>query len=97
MGLADDCDELQTLRALRDKRRLYDAEFDALVHEYYKIAPAIVDAIDAMPDRKAIYADIYENMVKPCYAMIKENRENEAVALYTETVLQLKQRYFVAA
>lgn len=96
MGLADDCDELQTLRALRDKRRLYDLEFDALVKEYYRIAPIIVKAINSLSDRKARYAELYENMVKPCVAMIKENRENEAVELYTQTVLQLKQRYVSA-
>lgn len=97
MGLADDCDELQTLRALRDKRRLYDPKFDALVKEYYKVAPIIVEAIDASPNRKAKYAELYETMVKPCVAMVKENRENEAVELYTQTVLQLKQRYVRAA
>ena len=97
MGLADDCDELQTLRALRDKRRLYDAEFDALVKEYYRIAPIIVQAIDASQDRKSTYAELYETMVKPCVNMVKANRENEAVALYTRTVLQLKQRYWIAA
>lgn len=97
MGLADDCDELQTLRALRDKRRLYDPAFDALVKEYYRIAPIIVDAIDASPDRKAVYTQLYETMVRPCVALVKENRENEAVELYTQTVLQLKQRYVSAA
>ena len=96
MNLPDDCDELQTLRALRDKRRLYDQEFDALVEEYYRIAPTIVKAINALSDRKAKYAELYENMVVPCVTMIKANRENEAVELYTQTVLQLKQRYVSA-
>lgn len=93
LNLPDDCDELQTLRVLRDKRKLYDQQFSALVEEYYRIAPAIVSAIDHMPDRLARYRDIYERMVVPCVAMVKQNRENDAVQLYTDTVLELKCRY----
>ena len=97
LNLPDDCDELQTLRVLRDKRKLYDQQFSALVDEYYRIAPAIVSAIDHMPDRLARYRDIYERMVVPCVAMVKQNRENDAVQLYTDTVLELKRRYLEEA
>ena len=97
LNLPDDCDELQTLRVLRDKRKLYDQQFSALVDEYYRIAPAIVSAIDHMPDRLARYRDIYERMVVPCVAMVRQNRENDAVQLYTDTVLELKRRYLEEA
>lgn len=93
MNLPDNCDELQTLRVLRDKRKIYDSQFCAMVEEYYQIAPQIVSAINRAPDRKKRYADIYENMVKPCVAMAKQNRENDAVRLYTDIVLKLKERY----
>lgn len=93
MGLADNCDELETLRALRDKRKLYDSSFATLVEEYYRIAPLIVSAIDDAPDRVTLYKEIFETMVKPCVAMVKDNRENEAVELYTQKVIQLKRQY----
>ena len=93
MGLADDCDELMTLRALRDKRRLYDSSFDAMVKEYYQIAPKIVAAINALPDRKERYAKLYQTLVQPSVAMVKANRENDAVAFYRKMVLTLKRTY----
>ena len=96
MGLDDDCGELQTLRALRDKRRLYDRDFDALVKEYYIIAPKIVCSIDSQQNRKDIYEEIYKHMVIPCVNLIKQNQEDEAVVLYEETVMSLKRKYLPA-
>lgn len=92
-GLTDDCDALQTLRVLRDKHRLYDPGFAALVEEYYKVAPAIVKAINDRQDTTAQYEELFRTMVKPCVDMIKDNRENEAIKLYTQVVLRLKQQY----
>lgn len=95
MGLPDNCDELQTLRAFRDKRKLYDSAFKALVEEYYVIAPQIVDAINQKENAGAIYSDIYSGMVKPCVSLIKTNRDNEAISLYSKMVLNLKERYLL--
>ena len=97
MGLSDRCEELQMLRVLRDKRVFYDDQFKALVKEYYIVAPKIVSAINRRSDRKELYADIYHEMVLPCVEMIKENRENEAVSLYTKYVYLLKARFLGAA
>ena len=93
LGLPDDCEELQVLRVLRDKRKLYDDAFASLVHEYYIIAPKIVKAIDSMPECNAIYHDIYYSLVKPCVAFVKQNQENEAIKLYTDIVLKLTKIY----
>lgn len=93
LHLPDDCDELQTLRVLRDKRRLYDSQFNGMVEEYYQIAPAIVSAINRSAERKTCYLDIYEHMILPCVKLIKQNRENDAVALYAATIIELKGRY----
>lgn len=97
LGLPDNCEELQILRVLRDKRRLYDDAFDSLVRQYYEIAPKIVKAIDAMPERKAIYHGIYDSLVKPCVDFVKQNRENDAIQRYTDAVLELKGIYLEGA
>ena len=93
MRLPDDCDELQTLRALRDKRVLYDPAFAGVVKEYYRIAPAVVAAIDASPDKHRLYSEIYSDMVRPAVDLVKANKEDEAVDLYTRHVLRLKAEY----
>lgn len=95
MGLPDDCEVLQTLRALRDKRTLYDPYFCNLVKDYYRIAPLIVKAINCNTNRKTIYRMIYETMILPCVSLIKDNRENEAIRLYAQTVLSLKEQHCI--
>ena len=97
LGLPDNCDELQTLRVLRDKRILYDDSFGKLVKEYYSIAPRIVSVIDGKLDRRAIYEQIYRTLVKPCTDLVKVNKENEAVERYSSIVMQLKEQYLEEA
>ena len=93
LGLPDDCDELKTLRAFRDRRKKEDEDFLKLVEEYYRIAPEIVDSINLKDDRAAIYADIYSKLVEPCVRLIKQQRENEAVDLYVKEVRKLQGLY----
>lgn len=93
LGLPDDCDELQLLRAFRDRRRLYDKAFDALVEEYYRIAPAIVERINTDESREIIYHELYVRLVVPCVQMIRENCETDALELYTSIVRELQKRY----
>ena len=93
MGLTDDCEELQLMRALRDKRKLYDNAFIDLIKEYYVIAPQIVSAINKRSDSATVYHDIYNSLVRPCVDAIKQNNEREAIALYIDKVLMLKNQY----
>lgn len=84
-GLADDCYELSTLRAFRDGYMGGIPDGAALIAEYYEKAPAIVEAIDAHPDRDRIYGEIYET-VKKCVAMIEAGENEKTLALYCEMV-----------
>lgn len=47
LGLPDDCKELTTLRTIRDKVLKATGEGRGLVDEYYRIAPALVEKINA--------------------------------------------------
>lgn len=93
LGLSDDCDELETLRAFRDRKKLASSEFTNLVEEYYRIAPCIVARINALPERKDIYSQLYRDMVAPCVSMIKCGNDDGAQALYTAYVNRLKNAY----
>lgn len=85
-GLSDDCDELTTLRSLRDdymKDSLFGRE---MIKIYYDTAPAIVEKIDRMENREDIYNRIYEDITK-IVAMVKDKNIDEAVAAYVKMVL----------
>lgn len=71
-NLLDHCPELRTLREWRDS---YVVEnYPDEIAEYYEKAPAIVEAIDALPAESSskVYADIYENVIK-CVDYITKN------------------------
>ena len=93
-GLADDCTELQTLRAFRDGWLMDQPYGSEIIHEYYHIAPAIVASIDQKPNAAAIYDAIYTQVVLPCVAFIQKQKNEDAVKIYSDTVRALK-NYFV--
>lgn len=93
MRLPDDCDELQALRSFRDRRKIEDPAFAALVEEYYRIAPPIVEWINNKPDSKNEFLRLYQEFVVPCVELIKNGKEDEAINLYTSQVRQLQARF----
>jgi hypothetical protein len=72
LGLPDDCRELQTLRRFRDEVLLPHGDWRRRVNRYYENAPAVVAAIDQMPDRASIYDWIYHSYVQPAVAAIDQ-------------------------
>lgn len=93
-GKGDDCYELNLLRTFRDRYLLKSADGQALVNEYYDIAPTIVKHINKLENAKQVYEGIWEQYLARCIRFI-ENNENEAcVSLYKEMVLNLKEKYF---
>ena len=69
-GLADDCEELTLLRKFRDEYMKKNEAGEALVKQYYDIAPAIVDKIDKRSDKDALYEKIY-SYIKECVRLIE--------------------------
>ncbi|WP_448662226.1 CFI-box-CTERM domain-containing protein [Sphingomonas sp. CJ20] len=92
-SLGDDCEELQTLRSFRDGFMRNTPDGPAQIEEYYRIAPHIVEAIDADPQRAAIYDDLYERLVRASIALINGGQHADALAHYRDVVLSLKQRF----
>ena len=70
-GLADDCEELQTLRAFRDGWLLAQPYGPESIREYYRIAPAVVERIDVSPDAERVYHAIYTQVILPCIRYIR--------------------------
>jgi len=90
-GKPDDCYELTTLRQFRDGWLALQPGGEALIREYYRIAPSIVNALDASEQRDVIYANIWNHYVLPCIQMIEQNAYEPCRVLYEKMVLNLKQ------
>ncbi|UEG48715.1 hypothetical protein LK994_08705 [Ferruginibacter lapsinanis] len=91
--LADDCDELTTLRFLRDNYMKQDAEGIALVDNYKIIGPKIVSRINSFENKTAIYNYLYDHLIQPSVKLIKAKQYAEATAYYKDFVRELMQEY----
>ena len=66
---------------------------EELIQEYYNLAPTIVKHIGKKPERKEIYAGIWETYLKPCMRMIEEGKNEECKDLYIRMVRDLQKKY----
>ena len=80
-GLEDDCEELTKLRAFRDNYLKTTEEGKAVVEEYYRIAPQIVEKINASAKKAEIYDYIYKE-IHTCIACIESGDADGAVSVY---------------
>jgi hypothetical protein len=93
IGKSDDCPELSTLRAFRDNWLAKQENGKNLISDYYHYAPEIVKAIDSRQDYQEIYSLLWEQCIQPCLRLIKDGRNEEAKAVYSKTVIELKNRF----
>ncbi len=89
-GLTDDCLELTELRQFRDTVLRATDEGQALVNEYYRIAPSIVEHIDQSENKDSIYESIYQT-IQRCIALIRQKEYDQAVALYRNMAYSLRE------
>lgn len=97
LGRPDDCYELNCFRKYRDTYLLTTEEGEAIVQEYYDIAPTIVKHINREKNSDKIYAAIWEKYLAPCLQLIEEDKNEECQLLYTRMVRELEKQYFIAA
>ena len=92
-GLPDDCAELTAFRAFRDGYLRACPDGEALIEEYYRIAPGIVSCIDVCSDRAAKYAAIRDKWLSPCYRDLLAGRLEPCKARYVDMVRSLEKEY----
>ena len=76
---------MTTLRNFRDTYLKSTDDGKALVKEYYKIAPAIVEKIESHSKKDEILKDIYAQVCEICN-MIEDEKHEDAVSAYTQMV-----------
>lgn len=90
-GKPDDCYELTLLRQFRDGWLAVQPGGEALIREYYQIAPSIVDELENSEQRDAIYQEIWDRYIIPCVRLIEQDAYEPCRALYEKMVHDLKQ------
>lgn len=91
-GKPDDCAELTDFRAFRDGW-LSERGDQALIEEYYEIAPVIVNAIDFCDDRAERYAALRRDYLTPCYEALRQGDMEACRSRYISMVRDLERTY----
>jgi hypothetical protein len=86
-GKPDNCDELETMRKLRDEWMLPNG-YSSLVDQYYRDAPRLCTLIAARPDADKYWDEFYNNYIMPTVQATKEGRYVAAVYTYTTLVIR---------
>jgi len=96
LNLPDDCYELTAFRDFRDNWLRKQIDGEAIVQEYYQVAPMILDAIDTTNNPKTTYSNIWEKYLKTCLAHIESGEADKCKALYMSMVEDLKREYITS-
>lgn len=95
LGKKDDCDELNIMRRFRDAFIVESSDNACLVQEYYRIAPIIVQKINALSNADSIYLSLWQKYIHPCILAIDCSNPSKAVTIYLEMVKDLSAQYEV--
>ena len=95
MGKSDNCLELSLMREFRDHWLIHQEWGRCLIDQYYAVAPDIVKAIDADPNRMEVYRDLYNHYIRPCVKCIVRHDFVECEAIYADMVESLEEKYHI--
>ncbi|MGN1119517.1 MAG: CFI-box-CTERM domain-containing protein, partial [Oscillospiraceae bacterium] len=93
LGKPDDCEELTTLRAFRDKWLKNQPGGEELISEYYRTAPLIVSRMKQSLNYSEYCEKLYSQYIIPCMGLIKQNRNEECRELYSLMFRYMKQEF----
>lgn len=63
------------------------------MQEYYRIAPGIVERINALADAKNIYMSIWQEYLKPCLTCIEDGNMHKCKEIYVDMVRNLQKKF----
>jgi len=94
--LPDDCYLLERLRRFRADYLQPLPQGPQLLEEYAWVAPQLVAAIEATPEKQATYEQLLAVM-QQAVALIEQGENEAALALYQQTMRQLSARFLALA
>jgi hypothetical protein len=93
IGGPDNGRELTAMRSLRDKW-LKNQPFGQIeIQKYYRIAPQIVNAINAKANSVEMYRWIYKEYIRGCVASVEQDDHETAYHQYKAMVDALSDQY----
>lgn len=85
-GKADDCYELETLRAFRDRFMMAEPAMRKKVDEYYRVAPRIVELLESNPEKgRQAYAE-FRRYIDAAIRAIERGNDASAYLIYCRAV-----------
>ncbi len=88
-----DCYELNLLKAYRDNYLTALPGGEAMIAQYYDMAPTIIKRVNKRKDHEDVYRYLYETYIKPCVQLIEQQRNEECREKYEEMVEMLRAEY----
>jgi tetratricopeptide (TPR) repeat protein len=92
-GKSDNCYELTAFRAFRDGWLSSQPDGEAIVADYYRIAPAIVSAINRRTDSAAVYSGIWNTYLEKCLRLIEGGQYENCKQEYMNMVRELEKEW----
>ena len=89
-GKSDDCFELETLRAFRDRWLAVQPDGISLIKQYYQEAPNIVKWLKESSNYAVLCRHLLETYIIPCVYLIGEGEYERCKKLYLSMVTELK-------
>lgn len=93
LNKGEDCEELRLIKAFRDDYLAATKEGEALIEEYYDIAPTLVRRIDKDAEAQAKYLWLWNTYLAPCVAYIKRGENENCRETYCEMMEVLREEY----
>lgn len=90
-----DCHELELLKKYRDEYLLKQDDGEAVIREYYDIAPTIVKRMEKEDAPEEKYRYLWEHYLKCCVAMIEAGKVEECRDVYEKMVEELRRQYII--
>lgn len=91
----EDCRELDLLKNYRDEYLLKQEDGEAVIKEYYDIAPTIIKRIEKEGAPEAEYQYLWEHYLKFCVSLIEAGKTEECREVYEEMVEELRRQYII--
>ena len=77
------------LRSFRNTHLNGTPEGEAVVREYYRVGPQIVDSINHTENPVALYQNLWERYIEPSCEAIREEKWEKAKGIYIGMVKEL--------
>lgn len=91
----DTCEELMAMRRFRDDVQAKDSLLQEMIREYYRVAPEIIERIQASGKADAVYQELWTDDLCPILWNLQQRAYRQAALGYIAMVERLSQQYGV--